>query len=189
MPYIKETCIAGKTVEISKYHSQRWNRKGEKRKPATEMTTVGQEKINTRQASKKLRRLMNANFEDGDLYLTLDFRPQCRPSGSAAMQTMISKFIKAMRKAMEAAGNHTLLKYIYVKEIGPRGAAHAHMVISLREVELIRKCWPYGGIHVEPLNTDGQYADLAEYFIKYSDKTAATEGRLVGKRWQPFTWA
>lgn len=183
MPYIKKICVAGNTIEVSKYHSARWNCKGEKRAVKENETSVQQEKINLRHASEKLRLLMNTNFQDGDSYLTLDMKKEVRPKSSSELQDMATEFVKAVKKLMKKLHPDIPFKYIYCKEIGPMGAAHLHMVTNVRDMDIIRACWKWGGIHLDPLNTDGQYADLAEYFIKYADKTNRTEGRQVGKKW------
>lgn len=181
MPYIKETCVAGKTIEISKYYSVKWHCVGEKRQPRKKECTETQKKVNQRKAGKTLRRLLNANFEDGDLLVRLDFSKEHFPEGSEAMQEMMSKAIRKMRSAFKKTGHE--LKYIYVKEIGPKGGRHIHMVMNKCDTELIRKCWPHGGIHIDPLISNGQYSKIAEYFIKYGAKTEETEGELIGKRW------
>ena len=179
MPYIKETCVAGKTIEVSKYYSFRWHSKGEKREARNSLSSDAQKKINQRNAGKTLRRLMNTNFKDGDLLVRLDFSK--RPSGSEEMQNLMAKAIRKMRTELKKTGAE--LKYIYVKEVGPRGSRHIHMVMNKCDTEILRKCWPHGGIHVDPLISNGQYDKIAEYFIKYAVRTEETEGQLIGKRW------
>lgn len=179
MPYIKEVCVAGKTIEVNKYYSVRWHCKGEKREPKKNETPEAAKRINQRIASKNLRRLMNANFKDGDLLVRLDFIN--KPTGSEEMQELMAKAIRKMRTESRKQGIE--LKYIYVKEIGPKGGRHVHMMMSKVDTDLIRKCWPYGGIHIDPLNSNGQYSKVADYFIKYAARTEETEGQLIGKRW------
>lgn len=181
MPYIKEVCVAGKTIEVSKYYSVRWHCVGEKREPRQNEITETQKKVNQRQAATTLRRLMNTNFEDGDLLVRLDFSRESFPEGSEDMQVMISKAVRKLRTEFKKASQE--LKYIYVKEIGPRGGRHIHMVMNKCDIEIIRKCWPHGGIHIDPLISNGQYGKIADYFIKYAARTEKTEGELIGKRW------
>lgn len=187
MPYYEEVCRAGKTIEYCKYHSYRYPCKGEKRGKKIKITCITQEKINQRQAEKKLRRLMNHNFCDDDYLIKLDYKLQLRPKSSIEMQRDMTIFLKKIRKIYKKSG--MILKYIYVKEIGPRGASHVHMMISncgdRNIAAILKECWDKGGIHIDPLNTDGQYAKIASYFIKYADKTVKTEGKLVGKRYYP----
>lgn len=180
MPYIKETCVAGKTIEVTKYYSFRWHCKGEKREPKENETSEAVKKINQRNAAKNLRRLLNTNFIDNDYLVTLDFHN--KPTGSEEMQPMIQKAIRKLKKEFEKAGQE--LKYVYVKEIGPKGSRHIHMVMNSCDQKIIKKCWPHGGIHVRLLTSNGQYSDLANYLIKEKvANTEKTEGKLIGKRW------
>ena len=124
--------------------------------------------------------MMNTNFHDGDLLVRYDFSKDF-PSSSEEMQEMMSKFIRKLKAQFAKQGKE--LKYIYVKEVGKRGSRHIHMIMSKCDTDILRKCWKHGGIHVDPLISNGQYAKIAEYFIKYAAKTEETEEKLVGKRW------
>ena len=181
MSYILEICVAGKTIEVSKYYSYRTHIKGERRAKKEKPTKEAQMKVNLRKAEKTLRGLMNENFEDGDFLARLDFYK--RPSGSEEMQKLISDALGDMKKKVKRAGIN--LRYIYVKEVGPRGGRHIHVMMTKIDTEIIRKCWPHGGIHIDPLNSGGQYRKIAAYFIKYAKRTEETEGKLIGKRWYP----
>lgn len=185
MPYMEERCRAGKIIEICKYHTARWNCKGGHRKKKDTPTIEAQIKVNLRLAAKKLRRLLAANFVDGDILLTLDYKKELRPGSSTEMQDDMKAFLKELRRAYKEAG--LILKYVYVKELGPRGGAHIHMVLNYcdRLPDIIRNAWHKGKFHMELLNTDGEYSRLAEYFIKYANTTAETEGKQIGKKYYP----
>ena len=182
MPYMEEICVAGGIIEICKYYTYRVNVKGEKRAARKKPTSEAQKKVNQRKAEKELRRLMAANFRNGDTVVRLDFYK--RPGGSEEMQQMIEKAIRRLRSAYRKAGKQ--LKYIYVKEVGPRGSRHIHMILNREEMDvlsLLAKYWPHGGIHVDPWTTGPNFQKLAAYFMKYAQKTEETEGHLIGKRW------
>lgn len=179
MPYIREVCVAGKTIEVSKYYSIRHHGKGEKREKRDTPSSEAMKKINQRRAGTKLRRLMNANFKDGDYLVRLDFSN--RPAGSEEMQEIMAKFMRKLKRELIKKGIE--LKYIYVKEVGKRGSRHIHLMMNKCDLDIIRKYWESGGIHIDPLFTKGQYGKIAEYFIKYASTTEATEGQLIGKRW------
>ena len=179
MPYIRERCVAGNTIEVSKYFCYRTHTKGEKRAKKEKITPEAQRKVNQRKAGKELRRLMNANFVDGDSLVRLDFFK--KPADSEKMQEIMKKAIRQLRAEYKKQGRQ--LKYIYVKEVGPRGGRHIHMMMNKVDTDILRKIWPHGGIHVDPLISNGQYRKIAEYFIKYAQKTEKTEGKLIGKRW------
>ncbi|MDE7298247.1 MAG: hypothetical protein K2N94_05390 [Lachnospiraceae bacterium] len=185
MAYIRETCAAGKTFEVRKYYSYRCPRKGGRRERKERPTCEAQARVNRRKAARELRRLMNANFQDGDLLVRLDFCKTDLPEDSSRMQEYMGTFLKKLRVVYRKLG--TVLKYIYVKEVGPRGGRHVHILLSrcADALEVLRRCWTFGGIHADPLNSGGQYKRIAEYFIKYSGRTQETEGQLIGKRWYP----
>lgn len=179
MPYIEEVCEAGQTVEVRKYYSFRWHKKGEKRAKKENPTREAVEKVNQRNRERELRRIMNANFQDGDFLIRFDFH--LRPTGSEEMQELMQNFIRKLRREMKKQSKD--LKYVYVKEVGPKGSRHIHALINKCDTDLIRKCWTYGGIHIDPLTSQGQYGQIAAYFIKYAGRTEETEERLIGKRW------
>ena len=64
MPYIKEICIAGSVITIRRYHTLRYNCRGERRESREKVTTAKQETINRRLAERKLAAKMNTNFTD-----------------------------------------------------------------------------------------------------------------------------
>ena len=179
MPYIEAVCVAGNVVEANKYYSFRYHSKGEKRNQKENDTSDAQKRINLRNAETTLRRLMNANFVDGDYLVRLDFFK--RPAGSREMQRLMSAFVRKLKNNLKKAGVE--IKYIYVKEVGPRGGRHIHMMLTRCDTEILRKLWVHGGIHIDPLNSNGQYRKIASYFLKYSARTEETEGELIGKRW------
>lgn len=187
MPYWKEVWRGGNVIEVRKYHSFKCPCKGERRSKKVKSTCKTQEEINLRIATTNLRRLMNANFCDRDYLATLDYRVEDRPGDSIEMQKHMKGFLKKLRKIYKIDG--AVLKYIYVKERGKRGAAHIHIMLSRCQdrniADILKECWNKGRVHIDPLDTDGQYAAIANYFHKYASKTIETEGELLGKRYYP----
>lgn len=185
MPYVEAVTKAGNTIEIERYYTARYNKKGQGRAERTKPTKEEQKKVNKKQAEKKLRRLMNANFCGNDYHVVL---PYIHKAGTPyrtreEMQQDIAKFLRALRKAFKAMAKE--LKYICVAEIGSKGARHFHLVINHIDTAAIMNAWPHARAQIFPLDKSGQYAKLAAYFIKYSDKHVGdgTEEALTGKRW------
>lgn len=188
MPYVKRVIRAGNTIEIEKYYTAKYNKKGGKRKDRVKATTEQQKKINTKQAERKLRILMNANFGYGDYHLELDYIHEAGQPyrEKEQMRHDLDVFLREARKEYKKAGLE--LKYIHVMEIGEKGARHHHLVINQIDTKILQKCWykAYEGhnrIKVFPLDDTGNYAKLAHYFVKYTDKVIKTERALQGKRW------
>lgn len=181
MPYIQETWRTGKVLEKRKYYTFIVHPTNMTRKPPDGPTPERIKKYNRRRAERDLRHLMNANFQDGDYLVRLDFykMPEIK---SEDMQKAIHAFIQQVQKRIKRMNSKFKFKYIYVKEIGPHGSRHMHLLCSKIDLDLLNT-WKYGGVHVDPLRSGGQYRKIAEYFLKYSDRTEKTEGEVVGKRW------
>lgn len=166
------------------YYSIRYNDGdlgSEKRRKKSKPTTEQQQEINRRIAERNLTRILNANFGKDDWYVTYSFAKDKRPASPEAFRAIVKRFLRALRKVYKAAG--VPFRYVWVAEMGERGAAHVHMVQSGISLEQIRRIWSYGYMTVKPMDPSGSYWRLANYFIKYSDKTMRTEGRLQGKRY------
>lgn len=62
MPYVERVTKAGNTIEIERYFTSRYKKKGISRGDKVKPTKEEQEKVNTRQAERKLRILINARW-------------------------------------------------------------------------------------------------------------------------------
>lgn len=182
MPYIESRCVAGKTIEVEKHYTSRYKKKGIQRGENRKPTKEEQKRINTRNAEKRLRRLLNTNFGKDDIHLVLDYKKEERPETVDEMKEDARKFLRNLRKEYKKLGKE--LKYIHVMEVGSKGARHHHLVINEIESKVITQLWKKGRIHANPLDDSGQYRQLASYLIKYTDKVMGTEEEIMGKRWK-----
>ena len=189
MPYVERITRAGRTIEIERYFTSRYKKPGIKRGDKVKPTTEQQKEINARRAKRDLRILINANFGYGDYHLILDYirRRGEPPRTREQMRKDMDIFLRACRKECKKAGIE--FKYIHVMEIGDKGARHHHLVINQIDTKILQRCWykAYEGhnrVKVFPLDDSGNYADLASYLVKYTDKHRKAEyGALQGKRW------
>ena len=189
MPYVERVTKAGNTIEIERYFTSRYKKKGISRGDKVKPTKEEQEKVNTRQAERKLRILINANYGYGDYHLVLDYiRRKDQPERTPEqMRQDIDVFLRECRKEYRKAGIE--FKYIHVMEIGKKGARHHHLVVNKIDTEILQRCWykAYEGhnrVKVFPLDDSGNYAELASYLIKYTGThKKGTDGALQGKRW------
>lgn len=176
----KRTVRAGITTEIKEYHSARLGAHF-KRVKKFNITSEAVRKNNYRRREETLRWLMNENFQDGtDALVTFSFRKDSKqPQTYEEMLEIVQKLTRKIRREWKVDGLEA--KYIYCMEIGSRGARHVHMILN--EVTLMRliRVWGHEVIDIKPLNTDGQYRDIASYFVKYSDKTSKTTGVKLGR--------
>ena len=189
MPYVERVTKAGNTIEIERYFTSRYKKKGISRGDKVKPTKEEQEKVNTRQAERKLRILINANYGYGDYHLVLDYirRKGQTDRTPEQMRHDIDVFLRECRKEYRKAGLE--FKYIHVMEIGKKGARHHHLVVNKIDTEILQRCWykAYEGhnrVKVFPLDDSGNYAELASYLIKYTGThKKGTDGALQGKRW------
>lgn len=181
MPYRQEICRAGKTKQYTYYYSVRADRKEGSRRQKENKTSEAQKKVNSRQSVKKLTWILNENFDGTSLYVTWSYDKAKRPADKEQLRSDIEKLLRSLRQIYKKEDK--VLKYVWVAEKGERGAAHVHMVINEIEARKLKKCWDKGFITIKPMDDNGQYAKLASYFVKYSEKTMKTEEGFGGKRY------
>lgn len=196
--YIEKTTKAGKTIEVERYYTYRAYKPGERRSPKKEISPEKMQEANERHAIKYLRQLMNCNFDDHSLYLTMEyFKEPVRDYVSPEqMKADMKSFLAKARRFYRKHGAE--LKYIWVAAVGKRSARHFHMVMSgIPEMDYrairdeLQQIWDSiymarhskrSYIHLEYLYGDN-YGRLAAYFIKQSKTTWETIGKKIGKRW------
>lgn len=179
MPYIEETVIAGKTIEISKRYSYRYQKKGIPRSDNSKPTPEAVQKINERNAETNLRRLMNTNFTYQDIHLVLTYRRENRPVPQEA-KADLEKFLRKLRGYFKKRNME--LKYIAVTEYKNK-SIHHHLVINSMDTRDLTELWKHGQPRPTYLDNSGQYGKLASYFIKETSKTFNCENSVHGKRW------
>ena len=187
MAYVEMTVVAGNTIEKKYYHCYKARDKNVERAPRapkTKETSWQMEEVNRKNAEDKLRWMLNTNFKEGDYHLVLHYKrkpgePYREPE---EMKADMQRFLRRMRAVYRKADKE--FKYVYVFEIGERGSRHIHIVMNEISFADCRKCWEeHGRVTCTPLDRHGDYGLLANYLMKYSDKTFRTVGRLMGKRY------
>ena len=94
-------------------------------------TKEEQKKINSKIAERKLRLLLNENYQDGDLHIDFGY---VRKKGMEyrtreEMRKDADIFLREMRKVYKAAGYP--LKYVHVMEVGEKGAAYRTRILRI----------------------------------------------------------
>lgn len=181
MPYIKEVCMCGKVKEVYKYHTYRYNSKKRPRNEKQNKTSECQQKVNQRKAQKHLRRIINNNFVDGDLFLTLTYN-DVSVSSECAKKSM-ANFLRRLKYCYNKFGQP--LKYIAVTEYKNKRIHHHIIINNVSDVDIktINDLWGVGYVRCTVLNSKGDYSKLAEYLIKETSKTYNQPDRIYAKRW------
>ncbi len=172
MPNYRKEIYSGDVLEIEEYYSPREVGAKIPRGKNKNITPEQMAEANLHRARKHLARLINTNFKEGDLFISLTYR---KAVAYEVGKRELAKFFRRVRE-WRKRHNYSPVKYIGVSEIGERGREHHHIVMSAHDVEHITKLWKLGRVIVSKLEPGGDYTGLANYITK-----ECIEGR--GKRW------
>lgn len=111
------------------------------------VSSEAQKRLNEKNARKKLVRLINTNFGEGDLAVTLTYCDGQMPSSEQEVKKHVVNYIRRLRVRAKRQGEE--IKYVYVIEcqVSRRtGLArwHVHMILSSMDREAVESAWPYG---------------------------------------------
>ncbi|MEI9966981.1 MAG: replication initiator [Candidatus Moraniibacteriota bacterium] len=143
----------------------------------TETTQKFQHSINrTRNTA---RRLISANFDAGDAFLTLTFARNVEDLALA--NSLFKSFIRSLRITISARGyDPEKFKYFAVIEFQKRGAVHYHVLLRVPylDIEDYQALWPYGWFKINRIQ---HVRNVGLYVSKYMRKDIS-DPRLRGKR-------
>lgn len=182
MPHIKNTYRYKNIVEVERVHSGRYGKKLE-RSGRKLPTPEEMKKINERNAVKRLRRKIYANFEPEDLWITHTYRRESRPAPDEARREL-SRYFNRLRMAYRKEGQE--LRYIVVTEYMNKSIHHHLILNDLPDgsgAKLASRLWKNGGTHCQYLYEDGQYEMLASYLIKETGKNFGRPGNSAKCRY------
>lgn len=175
MPYVKNTYKYKNVIEVENVHAGKLGKggkKAEKKKPTPEEM----EAINMRNKIKLLRRTIDANYEKEDLWITLTYRRNKRPTPEDAHRIM-KNYLARMRAEYRKRGVE--MKYILINEY-TRTAIHHHLVLNdLPDgsgAKVAHRQWHEGGTNHKYLYEDGRYEMLASYIVKETGKHFGEDG-------------
>ena len=168
MGYRTRTVKAGPRLEVEIYPIFGRETAGRARAAKQNLTPEAVQRNNEERSKRKLIQLIDANFDERDIHLTLTYLGN--PPKYEQAQTDVKNFLRAVKRKREKRGQDPL-KYIYTIEgndDGTRERIHVHMVmnggIDREELEAI---WGKGyanADHLQP-NENGLEA-LARYITK-----------------------
>lgn len=180
MAYIKKTFITGNVIEIEKVYSIRYKGKRAQRGPKVNPTPEAMKEVNEKNCHKKLRRILNTNFDGRSYHATITYYASNRPEDAEQAKKDIAKFWRTLKRRCAN------VKYVAVAEHTKNGNIHFHAIIKADELSTaeIAACWGLGGVYFRNLDPDGDYDALAWYLLKETKNTYHDKDRRVfGKRW------
>lgn len=170
MPYYKSVTVEGDVVQVKKYYAKGRKTNPEHRSKKAKPTPEEIAAVNQKNAERKLTSILNANFREGDGFVTLTYSKELRPIPQLAKK-YTKKFLRQLRKLYRQEG--TILKYVLVTEYENTNIHHHLVINSIEDVNLIKlieSIWPYGSVDIKALYSM-EYSQLAAYIIKETSKT------------------
>lgn len=154
------------SIEVEEYRDGRFGAKGEKRQEKRKATPEQVKRQNQFNRTKRLRRMIKANFKEDDLYWTLTFRKEKRPDGIEEAKEIWKKLQRKLRD--ECKRKEQQFKWIVRIEKGSKGAVHIHLIMNaIEKSSLVKSLWKeFGHARLEYMYEDGGFADLAAYMTK-----------------------
>ncbi len=189
--YLQRTVVAGDTIEVYKTQSSRYGLAIPRSENAGK-TPEATLRNNQRLAERRLRQIINTNFQDDDYHLIFRYFLHTRPATGKEAAEEMRRYWRRLQYDAKKAG--ISLRYIWAMEVGKKGAVHFHAIVNRQDLPFFTRQWKrqvagedrkktwikLGTVYCVPLWTDGQYKDLAKYVIKQTSKTFRQMG---GKRY------
>ncbi|MBE6007748.1 MAG: hypothetical protein E7235_00955 [Lachnospiraceae bacterium] len=184
--YIEYITVAGRTAEVLRTY--RWPVKGirsSSRGPASEPKRLEYyAKVNKVNAHRKLTRILNANFDDADMWVTFTVDPAYGLSHMDAY-TEFGKFRHRYKYFLSRHG----VDFKYVYAVGEKEKIpHIHLITSCpadaNMDEVFERLWKFGYVRFRNLDPSGNYHRVSSYIIKHTDATFRTGACGMKKRFQ-----
>lgn len=144
------------------------------------LTAEAVKKINAKRTAKKLRRLIDANFVPGDLYLTLTYK-QGTNKTLEEVEDDLSSLVRKLKYRYKKRGSP--LKWIAVSGIK---APHIHIIINkIKGIDYLKEIpdiWKQGFVDTKTLYIEGRYERLADYLAKHKQENEKKLGKSLKDR-------
>lgn len=165
MPRYRRTIISGDVIEIEEYTCYASQAKTYSRGMNQNETDEEKTERNHRDSMKKLARLINCNFKEGDLFITLTHAERVTEEEADKALTNFLRRLKRYRK------KHDLpeLKYVARTECEKK-REHHHLIINSMGMDEINELWKLGRVMISKLEPGGDYTGLAVYVMKEEAK-------------------
>lgn len=183
--YLKKEVVAGKVIEITKYHSSRYKNPCAPKVPNHSKTTKAQWIVNEKNSIDGLRLLLLENFKKEDIRLDLTYAGT-EPDEKEATRR-VNNFLVTLRRHYQKEGYD--LKWVMTTECEGHRIHHHLLVnnIGWGRAEY-NKLWKWADLTYKAFRYyDGAPQDamrVAKYFVKETRKTFAQKDRLQRSRYR-----
>lgn len=170
--YVVKTIVSGEIVEKEIYPV--WKCKGDMPRGKKEKKSrKAQENLNKKNKIKEVIRLVNTNFNNGDLYITLTYRGKS-PDKERAKKD-VDNYLDRIRRWWKKNKLKEEFKYIHVidfednPEKSKRTRIHHHLIISGMDRDVAEGKWTLGIANAARLQADEfKFEKVARYIASQS---------------------
>lgn len=176
--YIKKTIVSGPVIECEIYPI--WKNRSDVPRTKVGTSREAQKNLNDKNAKKKINRLINTNFTEDDLMITLTYKNNYLPNEDEAKRD-IQNYINRLKRRRKKDGIEEPLKYLYVieyennKKNSKKVRIHHHIIINKMDRNSAEEVWGKGRTDSMRLQLDD---DGLSGISKYISK-----GLCSGRRW------
>lgn len=164
-----------------------WNTASEEKaaRKAKKRNPKAQEALNERNARKRLDRLVNENFNAGDIKLDLTYDDEHLPTYEQAYRDITNYFrrVKRYRKKHGLGEMKYYYRIEYADEEGVEKRGHHHVIMSGMDRDDAEKLWGKGRANADRIQPDsnGSISGAAIYLVK-TGKRAKGKHRWAGSK-------
>lgn len=180
MAYWKDIWRFRESIEYEYKYAGNYGAKGEKRTKKKKASPEQIKKQNQKNKETRMRRLIKANFVEGDIWGTLKYPAGIRKTVWEIMDDL-SKFQGKMRYQYKKRGEP--FKWVTRMEIGKEGGIHIHILLNRVRGEpaideLMQEKWIHGRVYYTSIYDAGGFEKLAAYITKQPKEEAAEQMSL-----------
>lgn len=167
MGYRTRTVQAGNVLDVDVYPVFGREQERQARQKMRQVTREAQQRVNLRNAKRRIVQLANANFTQADLHVTLTYE---NPPSYEQVQKDVRNYMRRVKRMREKRGLEEA-KYIYVieeDEHGVKKRIHTHVLMSggIAREEL-EQLWAKGYANVDRLQPNERGLEaVARYLVK-----------------------
>ncbi len=169
MTYRTKKIYSGKYLEVEMYPT--FTGLKSKRSEKIKSSSTKQKNLNDKNAKKRIIRLINNNFDEGDLMITLSYKDKNRPDTEEQAKKDIDNYLRRIKR-YRIKNNLPELKYIAVIEYkeskeGKNIKIHHHLIINAMDRDEAERIWGKGYANTIRLEEDENgFEGITRYIIK-----------------------
>ncbi|GAB6169671.1 hypothetical protein JCM1393_25190 [Clostridium carnis] len=182
--YVVKTIVSGEMVEKEIYPV--WKCKGDiPRSNKNKKSSKSQQNLNKKNKIKEVVRLVNTNFKNGDLYVTLSYYG--KPPNKDRAKKDIDNYIKRIKRWWKVNKPNEEFKYISVIDYvddptkSKRTRIHHHLIMSRMDRDIAEKKWGLGTANANRLQADEIKFEKVATYIASQSKTRIGKSKNLKK--------